>query len=100
MLDLSVGISHWSETNAGAKWSDPPVTFYFAPSTIKERSAKLGRETYFGMYAEAWAGFAPSAAAGLDFEESSGVEALQQKYHDTVAGLVSPRQGLIVLPAS
>lgn len=98
-FDLSVGMAHWSQTGPREAFEDPPVTSYFAPSTIQKRSKTIGREAYFGQYANAWRDFAPHADASIEFVESPGLAALESAYHDTAAGRVSPRTGLIVRPS-
>lgn len=100
VLDLGVGLAHWSEWSGRGEYEDVPVTRFFAPSTVMERSAAIGRDAYMANAARAWEEFLPTADAGLDIEESSGIEALERAYGETVAGVVTPRRGLIVRPAT
>lgn len=99
VFDLSVGISHWSAVGAGEEWADPPITRFFAPSTIRDRMEAIGRDTYMTMYMAAWEGFVPAASGALEFEEHSGIGAMQEFYNETVAGLVQPNRGIIIRPA-
>lgn len=98
VLDLSVGLSHWFEFAASNQWSDPPVTPYFAPTTVRDRMDEIGAGPYMELAGEAWAGFVPFAVAGIEFEEEQGMEALRDRYADAVAGVVPPDRGVIIRP--
>lgn len=98
VLDLGVGLSHWSEFSVAPAWSDPPVTTYFAPSVVRERMEEVGADAYMAMYAEAWAGFVPAAEDPLSFEEHHGIAAMRDRFADAVAGMVPPDRGVVIRP--
>ena len=98
VFDLGVGIADWSSLGGRDEFDDPPVTPYFAPSTIRDRMAEVGSDAYMKMYAGAWESFLPLAMGSLRFEEHPGIEAMQQAYTETAAGNVKPNRGLIIRP--
>lgn len=98
VLDLSVGLSHWSEFGASDEWSNPPVTPFFAPTTVRKRMAEIGPGAYMEMAGEAWMRFVPQAVDGIEFVEEHGMEALRDRYADAVAGVIPPNRGVIVRP--
>ncbi len=98
VVDLSVGLSHWSDFAVSSEWSEPPVTPYFAPTTVRNRMDEIGAGAYMALAGEAWAGFVPSALDGIEFDEEHGMEALRDRYADAVAGAIPPDRGIIIRP--
>ena len=83
---------------AGPDWTLEAIAteaVFFAPTQMKRRLADWGREELERRYQEAWTTFVAEADGFVDVVVASGLEALQEGWHEIQAGRVDPRDGMV-----
>ena len=93
---INVGLTHWDEPTKGTGIPKERKEMFFAPGHIQKRSTEWGaaeldkKTTAFmmqaGMKAQAW----------INYDESTGLDALASVYPDVAAGKIEPNKGLVI----
>ena len=83
-----------SATNAGLP--GPKPQFFFAPAQIVKRSKDWGPQGLSQRIGAAWTKFCDASDAWLHVVRSSGRDALERVYQDTLAGRTHPADGHIL----
>ena len=94
--DCTIGATHWSAARNDAALPGPKPEFFFAPGQIGKRSKDWGPEELSRRLAAAWTKFCDASDTWLHVKRSSGREALERVYQDTLAGRTLPSDGHIV----
>ena len=94
--DCTIGATHWSAARSDAGLPGPKPEFFFAPAQIVKRSKDWGAQVLSERLAAAWTKFCDASDAWLHVVRSSGREALERVYQDTLAGRTDPADGQIV----
>jgi len=94
--DCTIGATHWSAERNEARLPGPKPEFFFAPAQIVKRSKDWGAQGLSERLAAAWTKFCDASDAWLHVVRSSGREALERVYQDTLAGRTDPADGQIV----
>jgi len=92
----AVGMSHRDLHPPGKGLPGPKPVFFFAPEYRRQRIEALGREGYNAYFGKTWNAFLPTAGRWLKVTRSSGHEAVEKIYLDTLTGKVAPRDGNIL----
>ena len=88
---LLVGATHWDKSGPSAQEPNGPTqSFFFAPDHLRRRAQDWGRAGLNERTAAAWREFAPVVDGWMELVESTGGEAVEQVYHDVLAGTVDP----------
>ena len=90
-----VGVTHQEQSGAEAL-SGPRTSVFFAPDQMRKRTGDWGREGLDQRFAEAWHGFAATAAGWVDVVHHRGPEALRQVWLEVLAGRSAPRAGHVL----
>ena len=93
---MGVGASHFGASRAGAPMPGPKPEMFFAPAQIEAIYAKHGPAGFLQLAREGLHAFVAHSRGWLEVERRSGSAALEQVWADTLAGRVSPGQGLIL----
>jgi hypothetical protein len=92
----AVGMSHRDLHPPGKGLPGPKPVFFFAPEYRRQRIEALGRDAYNAHFGKTWNAFLPSAGRWLKATRSSGRDAVERVYLDTLNGKVSPDRGNIL----
>jgi hypothetical protein len=95
-VDCTIGATHWSAPRASEDLPGPKPEFFFAPGQIARRSKEWGPQVLAQRLAAAWTQFCDASDAWLRVVRSSGREALERIYQDTLAGRTRPADGHIL----
>lgn len=88
---ILVGATHWDKSGPSAQEPNGPTqSFFFAPDHLRRRAQDWGRAGLNERTAAAWREFAPVVDGWMELVESTGGEAVEQVYHDVLAGTVDP----------
>ena len=90
-----VGVTHQERSGAQAL-SGPRTSVFFAPDQMRKRTGDWGREGLDLRFAEAWRGFAATAAGWVNVVSHRGPEALRDVWLEVLAGRSAPRTGHVV----
>ena len=94
--DCRIGATHWSAERSNGSLPGPKPEFFFAPAQIVKRSKDWGPQGLSQRIASAWTKFVDASDAWLHVVRSSGREALERVYQETLAGRTDPADGQIV----
>ena len=94
--DCRIGATHWSAERSNEKLSGPKPQFFFAPAQIVKRSKDWGPQGLSQRIAAAWTKFCDASDVWLHVVRSSGREALERVYQETLAGRTHPADGHII----
>jgi len=93
---MLVGLSHVGAPPQPQNLKGPQPEFFFAPTQVSKRTKDWGPKDFQDRAAAALAGFIEGSRGWLEVVHSSGPDAVQQVWDDTVAGRVPPRIGHVV----
>jgi NADPH:quinone reductase-like Zn-dependent oxidoreductase len=94
--DCTIGATHWSAERGNEGLPGPKPEFFFAPAQIVKRSKDWGPQGLAQRIAAAWSKFCDASDAWLHVVRSSGRDALERVYQDTLAGRTQPADGHIL----
>jgi Protein of unknown function (DUF2855) len=94
--DCTVGATHWSAARLGGELPGPKPEFFFAPAQIVKRSKDWGPQGLSQRIASAWTKFCDASDAWLHVVRSSGREALERVYQETLAGRTHAADGQVL----
>jgi hypothetical protein len=94
--DCAIGATHWSAERGAADLPGPKPEFFFAPGQAGKRLEEWGPERFSRTVTAAWTRFCDASDAWLHVVRSSGREAVERVYQDTVAGRTHPAEGQIL----
>ena len=92
----AVGMSHRDLHPPGKGLPGPKPVFFFAPEYRRQRMETMGREAFNAHFSKTWNAFLPTAGRWLKIARSSGREAVERVYLDTLNARVSPDLGNIL----
>jgi Protein of unknown function (DUF2855) len=92
----AVGMSHRDLHPPGKGLPGPKPVFFFAPEYRRQRAQAMGRDAYNAYFGRTWNAFLPTAGRWLKVTRSSGRDAVERVYFDTLNGKVSPDRGNIL----
>jgi hypothetical protein len=94
----TVGATHWDAARLAAPQDlpGPRPEFFFAPTRIDKRSKDWGGEGLQRRIGEGWRAFCDASRAWLRVVRSSGPEAVERIYQETLAGRTQPRDGHVL----
>ena len=92
----AVGMSHRDMHPPGKGLPGPKPEFFFAPEQRRKRTQEWGRDEYTARFGTEWNAFLPVAERWLKITRSSGREAIQRVYLETLNGGVAPDRGNIL----
>jgi len=92
----SVGGTHWNDLAFGKTFPGPSPALFFAPSQIEKRMADWGPAGLQRRMTEAWTSFLPQVDGWISVDRSSGPDAIQRVYLDTLDGRADPGRGYIL----
>jgi Protein of unknown function (DUF2855) len=93
---MAVGMSHRDLHPPGKGLPGARPEFFFAPTQRQKRAQDWGRDGFAARFGEAWRTFLASAEGWLKVTRSSGQEAVERTYLDTLEGKVAPDAGNIL----
>lgn len=96
LYDCTIGATHWSAERGSAELPGPKPEFFFAPGQIVKRSKEWGAQVLAERLGAAWSKFCDASDSWLRIERSSGREALERVYRETLAGRADPAVGHVV----
>jgi hypothetical protein len=91
-----VGATHWEQTGGDAELPGPTPTFFFAPSQMAKRNDDWGPGELMARVGTALEVFLDGAPGWLAVERSSGPDAVERVYRDTLEGRASASTGHIL----
>ncbi|TVP87263.1 MAG: DUF2855 family protein [Pseudomonadaceae bacterium] len=92
-----VGAAHWDQRSGNSKDLPGPVPeVFFAPGYWAQRAKESGNGVLMQQFAALWAPLVQSVAQWMEIKPVTGPEAMAVAYQDTLAGRVSPQQGVIM----
>lgn len=92
-----VGASHWQKLGSAKQpLAGPEPVMFFAPTQAEKRIGEWGAPRFQQELAQVWSEFTAFVADWMQVENSSGVAATEQVYHDLLDGCISPDRGHIV----
>ncbi len=92
-----VGVTHWRSLSGSSEpMPGPSPTPFFAPAQVGKRAAELGMGELQTRIGASWESFAAWASGWLEFQSSTGAEAVTKVYLEMLAGKASPRAGHIL----
>jgi len=94
--DCRIGATHWTAERTSETLPGPEPQFFFAPAQIVKRSKEWGPQGLSHRIAAAWTKFCDASDAWLHVVRSSGREAAQRVYQETLAGHTDPADGQIL----
>ncbi len=99
----NVGLTHWDDTDTKAdphanKINRNRSAMFFAPGHIQKRVAEWGADGWAKRSQAFVKGGVEHASNWIDVKETNGLAAFQAVYAKTVAGHMTPKEGLIILP--
>jgi len=94
--DCTIGATHWSAARGSEGLPGPKPEFFFAPAQAGKRLEEWGAQRFSQTVAAAWTKFCDASDAWLHVVRSSGREAVERVYQDTVAGRTHPADGQIL----
>jgi Protein of unknown function (DUF2855) len=94
--DCVIGATHWSAQRGAEGLPGPKPEFFFAPAQAQKLGKEWGAQGFAQRIAGAWKGFCDASDAWLHVVRSSGREALERIYQETVAGRTHPADGQIL----
>ncbi len=94
--DCTIGATHWSADRDNAELPGPKPEFFFAPGQVGKRVKDWGPQGFSDRVAVAWKKFCDASDAWLHVVRSSGRDALERVYQDTLAGRTRPADGHIL----
>jgi len=92
----SVGGTHWENLAFGQEFPGPRPVLFFAPTHVAKRIADWGGAGLQSRMGAAWASFLPGVDGWITVDRSSGREAIERVYGDTLDGRADPRRGYIL----
>jgi Protein of unknown function (DUF2855) len=92
----AVGGTHWKNLAFGQEFPGPQPVLFFAPAHVAKRIADWGGAGLQQRMADAWASFLPKVDGWITVERSSGRDAIERVYRDTLDGRADPRRGYIL----
>lgn len=95
---LIVGGTHWDATadiSAGSDLPGPTPEFFFAPTSIAQRTKDWGREEFDARVGSAWETWVEWCGSWMVIDQAVGIDAVTSAYQKFLAGDVDPRHGLI-----
>ncbi len=95
-FSLLVGLSHWDSARPSKHLVGPPVTPFFAPGRIKQRTGEWGSDGFRDRLAAAWDGFASLAPTLTKVEISDGPDAAKKAYDDLIDGKIDPEISTLI----
>jgi hypothetical protein len=94
--DCRIGATHWTAERTSEALAGPKPEFFFAPAQIVKRTKDWGPQGLSQRIAAAWTTFCDASDGWLRVVRSSGREALERVYQETLAGRTDPAEGQIV----
>jgi hypothetical protein len=94
--NCAIGATHWSADRSQPGLPGPKVEFFFAPAQIAKRSKDWGPQGLAERMTGAWTQFSDASDGWLRVVRSSGRQALEAVYQDTLAGRTQPADGHIL----
>lgn len=92
----AIGMSHRDMHPPGKGLPGAKPVFFFAPEQRRKRSQEWGREGYVARFDAAMNAFIPFVTRWLKIDKSSGREAIERVYLDTLNNKVPPDRGNIL----
>ena len=95
---LIVGGTHWDATadiSAGSDVPGPTPEFFFAPTSIAQRTKDWGREEFDARMGSAWEAWVEWCGSWMIIDQALGAEAVLAAYQNLLAGRSNPRHGLV-----
>jgi hypothetical protein len=92
----AVGGTHWKNLAFGHEFPGPQPVLFFAPARVAKRIADWGGAGLQQRMADAWASFLPNVDGWITVERSSGRDAIERVYRDTLDGRADPRRGYVL----
>jgi hypothetical protein len=93
---VSVGLTHWDETQGGSSALADRSEFFFAPAQIQKRMKDWGVDGFAARTSTFLRDTALQSMSWLKITELKGLSGLAAVYPDVCTGHVAPDQGLIV----
>ena len=91
-----VGSTHWEAGAAGGELPGPQPQLFFAPDRVAKRMQDWGGAGYAERLGAAWLAFVEASDGWMKVEKSTGREAVEQVYLETLEGRVDPARGLVI----
>ncbi len=91
-----VGLSHWDSSRPARDLPGAPITPFFAPGRLKQRSEEWGGAELQARLGAAWDSFISLAPSLTEITVQEGAEAAAHSYEDLVAGRINPAHSLIL----
>lgn len=91
-----IGMTHWSQLEAGTDIPGPTPTLFFAPSVAESTVQALGPAGFAEASERAWTAFVPHARANLKVETRHGIAEAETAYRALADGSVQGAQAIIV----
>ncbi len=93
----TIGATHWEERSGGDEGlPGPKPEFFFAPGQIQKRSAEWGPHELQQRLASSWSDFRAFSEGWLKVKRSSGRDAVERVYEDTLEGRTDPQEGQVL----
>jgi hypothetical protein len=92
----TVGVTHWEAEAPSAPLPGPKPTMFFAPTQVDKRMAEWGVAGYLDRFGKAWAGLLDVVSDWIDVVEVDGLDPMQTRYLQLLAGVAPPAEGVIV----
>lgn len=93
---MSIGATHWDQTQTTTAIPGIPPQFFFAPSQIAKRGKEWGRDELNGRIDSALQIFLGDAERWLTISRAEGVNAVDEVYQALIDGTVQPDVGHIL----
>lgn len=92
---MAIGLSHHDAPRGAPPSVGPTPEMFFAPTQVSKRLQEWGPQVYRARLVSALHEFVDDSTAWLEVKRSSGPEAAQAVWSQTLAGKVAPSAGMI-----
>ena len=93
---MSIGATHWDQTQSSTPITGSQPQFFFAPSQIAKRAKEWGRDELNGRIDSALQLFIADSGRWLSISHAHGTQAVDEVYQSLIDGTVQPNVGHIL----
>jgi hypothetical protein len=93
---MSIGATHWEQTQSSTPITGTQPQFFFAPSQIAKRAKEWGRDELNGRIDSALQLFIADTDRWLTISHTNGTQAVDDVYQGLIDGTVQPNMGHIL----